>query len=199
MPELFRRLVLAILAMVVRMHVYTLAKLMGYRGFEPDRTSMLVTCCTNGLGHVHQMERVLGVLQEAGMQFPIIALAKEQKVPGYKLESLKRKFPDATFVNLNLEIDYDNGVSFKNSQIVWSATKTVFRRMTPFYRKVAKLMKRHRPAYCLSFWEPGVATFINVMNCPTRLISVASQVRGRRETPPRAAREWPPPALPAEY
>ena len=36
-------------------------------------------------------------------------------------------------------------------------------------------MKRYRPAYCLSFWEPGVATFINVMNCPTRLVSVASQ------------------------
>jgi hypothetical protein len=157
------------------MHVFSLAKLMGYRSFEPQKDVMLVTCCTNGLGHIHQMERVLGVLQEAGMRFPVIALAKEQKVPGYKLESLKAKFPDATFVNLNLEIDYDNGKTFKNSQIIWSAAKTVVRRATPFYRKVARLMKRHRPAYCLSFWEPGVATFINVMNCPTRLVSVASQ------------------------
>ena len=38
-------------------------------------------CCTNGLGHIHQMERVLGVLQEEGMKFPVIALAREQKVP----------------------------------------------------------------------------------------------------------------------
>ena len=27
------------------------------------------------------MERVLGVLQEEGMKFPVIALAREQKVP----------------------------------------------------------------------------------------------------------------------
>lgn len=60
-------------------------------------------------------------------------------------------------------------------QIIWSGLKTVFRRSSPFYRKVGKLLRKHRPAYCLSFWEPGVATFINVMNCPTRLVSVASQ------------------------
>ena len=175
MPEILRRLLLAMIAMVVKVHVYSLVKLMGYRGFEPNPESMLVTCCTNGLGHVHQMERVLSVLQEAGLKFPVIALAKEQKVPKYKLDSLKARFPDATFVNLNMEIDYDNGKAFHNSQIVWSAAKTVVRRATPFYRKVAKLMKKHRPAYCLSFWEPGVATFINVMNCPTRLVAVASQ------------------------
>ena len=121
------------------------------------------------------MERVLTVLQEAGMRFPVIALAKEQKVPKYKLDALKQRFPDATFVNLNLEIDYDNGKSFNNLQIAWSGTKTVFRRATPFYRKVSKLFKKYRPAYCLSFWEPSVAAFINVMNCPTKLVTIASQ------------------------
>ena len=174
-PELIKRLALVFVAAVLRVHVWSLAKLMGYRAFEPERDTVLVTCCTNGLGHIHQMERVLGVLQEAGMRFPVIALAKEQKVPAYKMESLKAKFPEAQFVNLNFEIDYDNGKSFNNRQIVWSAAKTVTRRATPFYRRVTRLMKRHRPAYCLSFWEPGVASFINVMNCPTRLISVASQ------------------------
>ena len=29
------------------------------------------------------MERVLGVLQEEGMKFPVIALAREQKVPAH--------------------------------------------------------------------------------------------------------------------
>ena len=109
------------------------------------------------------------------MRFPVIALAKEQKVPKYKLDALKQRFPDATFVNLNLEIDYDNGKSFNNLQIAWSGTKTVFRRATPFYRKVSKLFKKYRPAYCLSFWEPSVAAFINVMNCPTKLVTIASQ------------------------
>jgi hypothetical protein len=159
----------------VRIHLWPIAKLMGYRSYEPDRDTVLVTCCTNGLGHVHQMERVLSVLQEAGLKFPVICLAREQKVPAYKLESLKKRFPDATFVNLNLEIDYDNGKSFNNRQIIWSGLKTLTRRASPFYRKVGKLLRKHRPAYCLSFWEPGVAAFINVMNCPTRLVSVASQ------------------------
>ena len=113
------------------------------------------------------------------MEFPVIALAKEQKVPKYKLESLKKKFPRATFVNLNLEVDYDNGKAFNNRQIVLSATNTVLRRSTPFYRKVARLMMRHRPAYCLSFWEPGVAMFINAMNCPTKLVTVCSQGQTR--------------------
>lgn len=175
MLEILKRVILALFALVVRIHCYSLGKLMGYRGFEADPDMMLVTCCTNGLGHVHQMERVLSVLQETGMRFPVIALAKEHKVPKYKLDSLKARFPRATFINLNLEIDYDNGKAFNNGRIIWSAAKTVVRRATPFYRKVSRLMRRYRPAYCLSFWEPGVAAFINVMNCPTRLVSVASQ------------------------
>ena len=65
-------------------------------------------CCTNGLGHIHQMERVLGVLQEEGMKFPVIALAREQKVPAYKLAALKARFPETRFVNLNFEVDYEN-------------------------------------------------------------------------------------------
>jgi len=169
------RFVIFLTSIFVRTHVFTLSKLMGYRRYEPDRDTVLVTCCTNGLGHVHQMERVLSVLQDAGMRFPVIAFAKEQKVPAYKLESLKQRFPDATFYNLNLEIDYDNGKSFNNLQIISSGTKMVIGRATPFYRKVARILRRHRPAYCLSFWEPSVATFINVMNCPTRLVAVASQ------------------------
>ena len=121
------------------------------------------------------MERVLGVLQEEGMKFPVIALAREQKVPAYKLAQLKAKFPDTTFVNLNFEVDYDNGKSFRNSDIAWSATKMVCTRSGGLVRRVVGLLKKHRPAYCLSFWEPGVATTLNVLNCPTKLVSVASQ------------------------
>ena len=62
--------------------------------------------------------------EAAGLRFPVIVLAKEQKVPAYKLASLKKRFPDAKFVNLNWEVDYDDGKSFQNSKIVWSATKS---------------------------------------------------------------------------
>jgi hypothetical protein len=171
------RLVVIITGLLVRTHVWSLSKLMGYRNFEPDRDSILVACSTNGLGHVHQMERVLSVLQDAGMRFPVIVLAKEQKVPAYKMESLKQRFPDATFYNLNLEIDYDQGSTFNNVQIFASGMKNVMRRATPFYRKMSRIMKRHRPAYCLSFWEPMVATFIDAMNCPTRLVAVRTSIR----------------------
>lgn len=174
----FRTLFIQLFKIATYAHVYTFTKLQGYRPFKPNPETIFVSCCTNGLGHVHQMERVLTVLQEAGLRFPVIALAKEQKVPAYKVASLKKQFPNATFINLNFEIDYDggkSGKSFNNGKIVASATKTVFTRCSPFYRTVSRLLQKHRPAYCLSFWEPGVATVINVMNCRTQLVSVASQ------------------------
>ena len=125
MPDLLARLLVFLASLIVRVHVYSLAKLMGYRRYEPQRDTILVTCCTNGLGHVHQLERVLTVLQDAGLEFPVIALAKEQKVPKYKLDSLKAAFPRATFYNLNFEVDYDSGKSFNNLHIAGSATKMV--------------------------------------------------------------------------
>ena len=176
MPDFLARLLLFLLAVGLRVHLYPLAKLAGgYRRYKPDPDSILVTCCTNGLGHVHQMERVLGELEAAGLRFPVIVLAKEQKVPAYKLASLKKRFPDAKFVNLNWEVDYDDGKSFQNSKIVWSATKS-FTAMAPqMARKVSALLRTHRPAYCLSFWEPGVAMFIDILNAPTKVVAVASQ------------------------
>ena len=173
--EVVIRFLLACIALNMKLTLYPLAKFWGYRRFEPQPDTVLVSCCTNGLGHIHQMERVLGVLQEEGMKFPVIALAREQKVPAYKLAQLKAKFPDTTFVNLNFEVDYDNGKSFRNSDIAWSATKMVCTRSGGLVRRVVGLLKKHRPAYCLSFWEPGVATTLNVLNCPTKLVSVASQ------------------------
>mmetsp|Transcript_24329 Transcript_24329/g.72531 ORF Transcript_24329/g.72531 Transcript_24329/m.72531 type:complete len:522 (+) Transcript_24329:97-1662(+) len=175
MPELLVRLLLGLLFVALRAQFYPLLKLMGYRRFEPQQGSVLVACCTNGLGHLHQMERVLAVLEEAGVDFPVIALAKEKKVPSYKLVALKHRFPHARFVDLDFEVDYDNGKSFKNSAIVWNAAKTACTRSVQLSRKVAALFKQYRPAYCLSFWEPAVASIINVMNAPTRLIAVASQ------------------------
>ena len=76
---------------------------------------------------------------------------------------------------LPIQVDYDNGKSFKNSAIVWNAVKQAFTRASPATRKIVRLLKRYRPAYCLSFWEPGVAMMLNVLNCPTKLIQVASQ------------------------
>ena len=137
--EVVIRFLLACIALNMKLTLYPLAKFWGYRRFEPQPDTVLVTCaamckpttlslrpagspeaalsarqcpglrgasaslgrsagwaaspltglrlgfrhrcCTNGLGHIHQMERVLGVLQEEGMKFPVIALAREQKVP----------------------------------------------------------------------------------------------------------------------
>ena len=91
--EFIVRFLLFCIATSMKMHMYPLAKFWGYRRFEPKPESVMVSCCTNGLGHIHQMERVLGVLQEEGIKFPVIALAREQKVPAYKLAALKEKFP----------------------------------------------------------------------------------------------------------
>ena len=162
--EVVIRFLLACIALNMKVTLYPLAKFWGYRRFEPQPDTVLVTCaamckpttlslrpagspeaalsarqcpglrgasaslgrsagwaaspltglrlgfrhrcCTNGLGHIHQMERVLGVLQEEGMKFPVIALAREQKVPAYKLAALKARFPETTFVNLNFEVNH---------------------------------------------------------------------------------------------
>jgi hypothetical protein len=40
-------------------------------------------------------------------------------------------------------------------------------------------MKQYQPAYCLSFWEPSIASMLDVMNAPTKVVAVASQVRTR--------------------
>ena len=175
MPEWMTRLILAVVWLALRLQFWPLAKLARYRPFEPNPESVLVTCCTNGLGHVHQMERVLTVLEAEGIAFPVIALAKEKKVPSYKLDALKARFPSARIVNLDFEVDYDNGKSFKNSAIAWSALKQSCSRSVQLSRKVVGLLRRYRPAYCLSFWEPSVASIIDVVNAPTRVLSIASQ------------------------
>ena len=109
---------------------------------------------------------------------------------------------DTEFVNLNFEVDYDNGKSFRNSEIAWSAAKMVMGRSGGMVKRVVGMLKKHRPAYCLCFWEPSVATILNVLNCPTKLVSIASQgmifadkgggqqgqgliMRGARGSPPR--------------
>jgi len=175
LPDIVVRMLLGILMVALHVQFYPLCKLLGYKRFEPKPDSVLVTCCTNGLGHIHQMERVLGVLQAEGIKFPVIVLAKEQKVPEYKMRSLLEKFPNTEFVNLDFEVDYDNGKSFKNSAIAWRAFKSAATGSVRLTRTVVKLLRRHRPAFCLSFWEPAFATVMDVLNCPTKIVSLASQ------------------------
>eukprot|EP00965_Chrysotila_dentata_P020842 689775-Pleurochrysis_carterae.AAC.2 len=61
------------------------------------------------------MEAVLEVLEREGIEFPVILLAKQKKLPSYKLAALRERFANARFIDLDWEVDYDNGKSFKNS------------------------------------------------------------------------------------
>lgn len=58
-----------------------------------------------------------------------------------------------------------------------NAAKTTTTRSVQLSRKAVALMKQYQPAYCLSFWEPSIASILDVMNAPTKLVAVASQVR----------------------
>lgn len=182
LEEFLIRVVLALMIVGNRALFYPLAKICGgYKRFEPQPDSVLVTCCTNGLGHIHQMERVLSVLEQEGLRFPIIALAKLSKVPAYKLDALKRRFPSATFYDLDFEVDYESGESFRGTRIIWNAMKTGVRRGIPLVRKVSRLLREHRPEVCLSFWEPSVSQLIDVLNCPTRVVALSSQGQAYRD------------------
>lgn len=60
-----------------------------------------------------------------------------------------------------------------------NAAKTATTRSVQLSRKAVALMKQYQPAYCLSFWEPSIASMLDVMNAPTKVVAVASQVRTR--------------------
>ena len=175
LPDLLVKLLVAVLYVLVRLQYYPLLKLYGYKRYDPLPDSVVVSCCTNGLGHIHQMERVLSVLEAEGVKFPVIALAKERKVPAYKLSALKERFPSTKFVNLDFEVDYDSGKAFETGRVLWSAFRTSATRSTQLVRKVTRLLKKHRPAYVLSFWEPSIATLVDITNGPANVVSVASQ------------------------
>ena len=89
MPDWLARLFLALLAAFLRVSIYPLAKLHGYQRFEPDPDTVLVSCCTNGLGHVHQLERVLTVLQARVLHLhpcpPRRAAPRSEPVPPMRL------------------------------------------------------------------------------------------------------------------
>ena len=75
-----------------------------------DRTDWFTktALCPKPIRTLKKKGEIPFVLQEEGMKFPVIALAREQKVPAYKLTALKARFPETRFVNLNFEVDYEN-------------------------------------------------------------------------------------------
>ena len=78
LASLLRRLLLTIMAIVSKLHIYVLARLMGYRSFLPQRDSILVTCCTNGLATCIRWSVCFQCCKQAGLEFPVIALAKAE-------------------------------------------------------------------------------------------------------------------------
>lgn len=146
----------------------------GYKSWVRDETeTILVACCTNGLGHVHQLERVLRVLHGRGFRFPVIAFAALHKVPVYKLNQLRAAYPETSIVDMDFEVSYDTeALRFEQvlSRSLWQILTGIGR-----WRRVAALLSACRPAYCLSFWEPTVPTVIDAFGAPVKVVSVASQ------------------------
>ena len=101
-------------SLIVRVHVYSLAKLMGYRRYEPQRDTIL-TVLTNGLGT--STSRACWRCCRMQGSSSCDCAGEGAEGPKYKLDSLKAAFPRATFYNLNFEVDYDIPGSFNNLHI----------------------------------------------------------------------------------
>ena len=89
----------------IRVGVWLMGIIMGYRDFEPQPDSLALCCHTNGMGHVIQMLRILDVLNAASIRVGLVVVAEGSKIPQHFLSSLREKLGDeAEIVDLAHEV-----------------------------------------------------------------------------------------------
>ena len=177
-----RRLIILISDFVywqIRVGIWLMGLILGYRHFEPRKNSLALCCHTNGMGHVIQMLRILDVLNAAQIPVGLVVLAAKSKIPPHFLTSLRDKVgPDAEIVDLDHEVHYDdnNGDKINNLKVVLEAAWKIFG--PDGWRTVKQctgLLMKHRPSVCLSLWDPHFPIMIDAFGCPTHNVQVATQ------------------------
>ena len=150
-----------------------------FQHYEVDPGSIALCCCTNGMGHVIQMLRILDVLNAAGIRPKVIIIADMKKIPEHYLVSLCSKIAaDCEIVDLEHENHYDEylGGSISRLRVTLHCAWKMFG--PPgwrFVRRRAILLNQFRPEICLSLWEPYIPTLIDSSESPTKILQVATQ------------------------
>ena len=150
-----------------------------FQHYEVDPGSIALCCCTNGMGHVIQMLRILDVLNAAGIRPKLIVIADLKKIPKHYLVSLRSKIAaDCEIADLGHEIDYDEklGASVNNLKVTIETLWKIFGPPGwPMIRQCARLLNQFRPEICLSLWDPHLPALIDATNSPTKILQVATQ------------------------
>ena len=165
---------------ISRCSLWAMAYLSGFHRYEVDPGSIALCCCTNGMGHVIQMLRILDVLKAAGIRPKVIVIADLKKIPEQYVASLRSKIAaDCEIFDLGSEIHYDEnlGASISNLKVTIETIWKTFG--IPGWTKViprcAMLLNRFRPEICLSLWDYHLPAFIDATNSPTKILQVAHQ------------------------
>lgn len=177
-----RRLIMLISDFVywqIRVGIWLMGLVLGYRHFEPERDSLALCCHTNGMGHVIQMLRIVDVLNSSRIKVGLIVLAAQAKIPQHFLAALREKAgAECEIVDLAHEVHYDdnNGDSINNMRVILEAAWKIFG--PDGWRTVgqcSKLLMRHKPSVCLSLWDPHLPIMIDAWGCKTAVLQVATQ------------------------
>ena len=64
----------------LRWTIWAMARVLGYRHYEPIPGSVVLCCHTNGMGHVIQMLRILDVLNASSIKVGLVVLAEWSRV-----------------------------------------------------------------------------------------------------------------------
>ena len=139
-----------------------------------ERKSIIVSVCTNGLGHAAQCIRVLEVLKKEAIVVEAIVIAKRSKLPEYMNDYFSSY--GAEVLDLDIEVDYDSGITINNVKVMVNFVTTLLFHGASGNRKMCKTINTFQPHVLLNFWEPFAATFINANNeYNTKIITLASQ------------------------
>ena len=166
-----------------RIHLCTrfYAWINGYQDFAEDECNkdvVVVSICTNGLGHVHQAIRVLSVLKaRSGFVASVIVVAKMSKLPPYA-KAFFEKYGAKEIIDLNFELDYEGGgtgIRINNFKVILRFWYAFLFHGVSIFHKVGSVLQQYRPAVLLSFFEPLFPTFINSNDSPIKIITAASQ------------------------
>ena len=126
---------------------------------------IIVSICTNGLGHIHQAIRVLTVLKEkSNFKAAAIVVAKRSKLPAYANVFLE-EYGCREIIDLDFELDYEGGGNngkdnrINNVNIMFMFCYSMLFHGVRIFRTVGNVMQTYRPGVFLSFFDFVILVF----------------------------------------
>ena len=123
----------------LRWTIWAMARVVGYRHYEPIPGSVVLCCHTNGLGHMIQMLRILEVFEAAAVHVSLVVIADAAKIPADHMRRLQALAGAAPIVDLAHEVHYDEnlGGAVANWRVVIDA---MWKILGPAGRTIAEII-----------------------------------------------------------